>query len=122
MFLKNCESIKELVFFVNIYFGLNRETQHSTTLYCPVLWTACPYCNKFRKVSGWLEAFPQTYGDSLWARRVRDLYVERHHLGSEEFNGTHGLLVGEVAPLERAHKVVGAGFHILVQVGTYGGR
>src|SRR5215470_4700395 len=46
----------------------------------------------------------------------------RHHLGSEEFDGTHGLLMGEVAPLERAYKVVGTGFSILVQVGAYGGR
>ena len=53
---------------------------------------------------------------------VRDLHIIGHYLSSEELDGAHGLLVGEVAPLEGAHKIVGAGFPILVQVGAYGGR
>ena len=81
-----------------------------------------PYGNKCRKVSGLLDAFPETYGGSLWTQGVRDLYVEGHYLGSEELDGTHGLCMGEIAPLEGAHKVVGAGFDILVQIGTHGGR
>src|SRR5687768_7428587 len=46
----------------------------------------------------------------------------RHDLGSEELDGAHGLLVAEVPPLERADEIVGAGFHILVQVFTQRGR
>jgi hypothetical protein len=56
------------------------------------------------------------------SRNVRDSDVMGHDLGREELDGTYCLLVGEVTPLEGADKVVGAGFHIFVQVGAHGGR
>jgi uncharacterized protein DUF1326 len=62
------------------------------------------------------------YIDTGSVKRLPASHVIRHHLGSEELDGTHGLFVGEVTPLKGAHKVVGAGFPILVQVGAHGGR
>src|SRR5438128_9183941 len=42
--------------------------------------------------------------------------VGGHHLGGEELDGAHGLRVAQVAPLERADEIVGAGGEVLVHV------
>src|SRR5262245_47191588 len=93
-----------------------QETMHETRLNCPVVWTEHPCCNKGRKVPSLLDTCVETYEGKPVARRIRDLHVMWHDLSGKKLDGSHGLLVGEVAPLEGAHKVVGAGFRILVQV------
>src|SRR5262245_44827413 len=52
----------------------------------------------------------------------RRLGVPRHHFGSENLDGAHGLPMAEIAPLERADEVVGTGGHILVHVLAYRSR
>ncbi len=39
-----------------------------------------------------------------------------HYLVGEEFDGPHGLLKGQIAPLEGADEVVGPGGDVLIQV------
>jgi len=42
--------------------------------------------------------------------------VVGHYLVGEEFDGPHGLLMGQIAPLEGADEVVGPGGDVLIQV------
>ena len=44
--------------------------------------------------------------------------VVGHHLVGEKLDGPHGLLVGQVTPLEGRDEVVGPGGRVLVQVTT----
>ena len=46
--------------------------------------------------------------------------VVGHYLVGEEFDGPHGLLMGQIAPLEGADEVVGPGGDVLIQVSSNG--
>ena len=54
--------------------------------------------------------------DTWLPRAGRGRRVLGHHLGGEQLDGAHRLRVAEIAPLERADEVVGAGGDVLVHV------
>jgi hypothetical protein len=39
-----------------------------------------------------------------------------HHVGDKEFDGSHRLLVAQMAPLEGTDEVIGAGGNILIHI------
>ncbi len=45
--------------------------------------------------------------------------VLRQHFCSEQLNRLHGLLMGEITPLKRAHKVIGASGKVFVPILTH---
>ena len=60
--------------------------------------------------------FPGVAGETPISRSR----VMRHYLGGEKLDGAHCLFVGQVAPLERADKVVGSGLHVFIKVLSHG--